>query len=117
MAPSPISAPIVRIGCLSRLRRHSLYIAIDWRATRNRSAIWFPLSAGSQFRLVLKAADHETIPTSELYDAKDNAEDGIESVKKNSALDERTDSAPADDVRVKGRSTDGTTPGWEACDF
>ncbi|WP_057972269.1 YegP family protein [Lysobacter antibioticus] len=45
--------------------------------------------SGSQFRFVLKAGNHETILTSELYNAKSSAEDGIESVKKNSALDER----------------------------
>ena len=45
--------------------------------------------SGSQFRFVLKAGNHETILTSELYNAKGSAEDGIESVKKNSVLDER----------------------------
>lgn len=45
--------------------------------------------SGSQFRFVLKAGNHETILTSELYNSKDSAENGIESVKKNSALDER----------------------------
>lgn len=45
--------------------------------------------SGSQFRFVLKAGNHETILTSEIYNAKGSAEDGIESVKKNSALDER----------------------------
>lgn len=45
--------------------------------------------SGSQFRVVLKAGNHETILTSELYNAKSSAEEGIESVKKNSSLDER----------------------------
>lgn len=45
--------------------------------------------SGSQSRFVLKAGNHETILTSELYNAKGSAVDGIESVKKNSALDER----------------------------
>ena len=45
--------------------------------------------SGSQFRFVLKTGNNETILTSELYNAKGSAEDGIESVKKNSALDER----------------------------
>ncbi|MEI2453444.1 YegP family protein [Lysobacter firmicutimachus] len=37
----------------------------------------------------MKAANRETIPANELYGAKRGAENGIESAKQNSALDER----------------------------
>ena len=52
---------------------------------------WFELitSADGQFRFVLKAANAETILTSELYSTKRAAEGGIASVQTNSALDER----------------------------
>lgn len=46
-------------------------------------------SSDGQFRFVLKAGNGETILTSELYKAKSSALNGIESVKKNAALDER----------------------------
>jgi len=52
---------------------------------------WFELSKSSdgQYRFVLKAGNAETILTSELYKAKDSAENGIESVQKNCTLDDR----------------------------
>jgi uncharacterized protein len=46
-------------------------------------------SSDGQFRFVLKAGNGETILTSELYKQKASALNGIESVKKNAALDER----------------------------
>ncbi len=46
-------------------------------------------SSDGQFRFVLKAGNGETILTSELYKVKSSALNGIESVKKNAALDER----------------------------
>ena len=46
-------------------------------------------SSDGQFRFVLKAGNGETILTSELYKARPSALNGIESVKKNAALDER----------------------------
>ena len=42
-----------------------------------------------QFYFNLKSANGQTILSSEMYKAKKSAENGIESVKKNSALDER----------------------------
>ena len=52
---------------------------------------WYELSKSSngQFRFVLKAANAETILTSELYTTRKGAEDGIASVQANSPLDER----------------------------
>ena len=46
---------------------------------------YFELSKSSdgQFRFALKAGNHETILTSELYKTKAAAENGIESVQKN----------------------------------
>ncbi|MCR2747216.1 YegP family protein [Limnobacter parvus] len=46
---------------------------------------YFELSNSSdgQFRFVLKAGNHETILTSELYKTKAAAQNGIESVQKN----------------------------------
>ena len=46
-------------------------------------------SSDGQFHFVLKASNGETILTSELYKAKASALNGIESVKKNAAHDER----------------------------
>lgn len=45
--------------------------------------------SGVQFRFVLKAGNNETILTSELYTTKQNAVNGIESVRVNSPLDAR----------------------------
>ncbi|MBK7543661.1 MAG: YegP family protein [Candidatus Competibacteraceae bacterium] len=52
---------------------------------------WFELSKSKdgQFRFVLKAGNGEIILSSELYKAKSSAQNGIESVQKNSASDER----------------------------
>ena len=43
--------------------------------------------AGTQFKFVLKAGNHETILSSELYAAKGGAQNGIASVKTNSSND------------------------------
>lgn len=52
---------------------------------------WFELSKSSdgQFRFVLKSGNGETILSSELYQTRSSAENGIASVQANSALDER----------------------------
>jgi uncharacterized protein YegP (UPF0339 family) len=52
---------------------------------------WYELSKSSngQFRFVLKAANAETILTSELYTTRSAAENGIASVQVNSPLEER----------------------------
>jgi len=43
--------------------------------------------SGAQFKFVLKAGNHETILSSELYAAKSSAQNGIASVKTNSSND------------------------------
>lgn len=52
---------------------------------------WFELNKSSdgQYRFVLKAEGGETILTSELYQTKSSAENGIASVRANSSLDAR----------------------------
>lgn len=52
---------------------------------------WFELSTSSdgQYRFVLTAGNGEVILTSELYKARTSAENGIESVRANAALDAR----------------------------
>lgn len=57
---------------------------------------WYELSKSSngQFRFVLKAANAETILSSELYTARSAAESGIASVQANSPLDERYEKKP-----------------------
>ena len=52
---------------------------------------WYEVSKSStgQFRFVLKAANAETILTSELYTTRAAADSGIASVQTNSPLDER----------------------------
>ena len=52
---------------------------------------WFEISKSKdgQFRFVLKAGNAETILTSELYKEKASAQNGIESVQKNSGNDAR----------------------------
>ena len=52
---------------------------------------WYEVSKSSsgQFRFVLKAANAETILTSELYTTRSGADGGIASVQKNSPLAER----------------------------
>lgn len=54
-------------------------------------AAWFELgnSSDGQFRFVLKAGNAETILTSELYKTRVSAENGIASVQKNCAQDDR----------------------------
>jgi uncharacterized protein YegP (UPF0339 family) len=51
----------------------------------------FELSKGSDGRFMfnLKAANHEIILTSQMYESKQSAEEGISSVKENAALKER----------------------------
>jgi len=46
-------------------------------------------AGNNQFMFNLKAGNGEIILTSELYQAKSSAENGIDSVKKNAPLDER----------------------------
>jgi len=52
---------------------------------------WFEISKSKdgQFRFVLKAGNAETILTSELYKEKASAQNGVESVQKNSGNDGR----------------------------
>ncbi|MDO4637410.1 MAG: YegP family protein [Lautropia sp.] len=52
---------------------------------------WFELSKSKdgQFRFVLKAGNAETILTSELYKARDSAQNGIRSVQTHSGNDAR----------------------------
>lgn len=52
---------------------------------------WFELrtSKDGQFRFLLKAGNAEIILTSETYSSRSAAENGIASVQKNAALDER----------------------------
>jgi uncharacterized protein len=54
---------------------------------------WFELSQSTdgQFRFILKAGNGETILTSELYQAKNSAENGIASIQSNSGSAERYD--------------------------
>lgn len=54
---------------------------------------WFELSKSSdgQFRFVLKAGNAETILTSELYQAKPAAMNGIASIQANCSNDDRYD--------------------------
>lgn len=54
---------------------------------------WYGISQAKdgQYHFVLKAGNAETILTSELYKAKASAQNGIESVQKNSADDARYD--------------------------
>jgi len=62
----------------------------------------FVIEKGStgKFRFNLKAGNHEIILTSETYEAKASAENGIESVRTNSQIDDRykrktaTDNSP-----------------------
>lgn len=54
---------------------------------------WFELSKSSndQYRFMLKAGNGEPILTSELYNAKASAENGIASVRANCSNDDRYD--------------------------
>ncbi len=60
---------------------------------------YFELSnaAGSQFKFNLKAANHQVILSSELYKTKASAQDGIASVQKNAASDDRFERKQAKD--------------------
>ena len=62
---------------------------------------WYELhkNAKGEFHFALKSGNAETILTSETYTSKASAENGIESVKTNSALKERFDSKVAKDGR------------------
>lgn len=54
---------------------------------------WYELTKNSkgQYHFVLKAGNAETILSSEVYESKAAAQNGIASVQKNSSLDERYD--------------------------
>lgn len=62
---------------------------------------WYELSKtdNGQFNFVLKAGNAETILRSEQYESKSAAENGIASVQKNCALDERYERKEAADGR------------------
>lgn len=64
---------------------------VGLRARRSEMAATFELSKSSdgQFRFVLKGDNGETVLTSELYQSKASAENGIASVKKNAGHDAR----------------------------
>jgi uncharacterized protein len=63
---------------------------------------WYELSKSSdgQFRFVLKAGNSETILTSELYQAKASAENGIASVQNNCGDDARYDKKTASNGKL-----------------
>jgi uncharacterized protein YegP (UPF0339 family) len=54
-------------------------------------------AAGNQFKFNLKAANHQVILSSELYKTKVSARDGIASVQKNAASDDRFERKQAKD--------------------
>jgi uncharacterized protein YegP (UPF0339 family) len=56
-------------------------------------------AAHDHYRFNLKAGNGQTILTSEAYSSKEEAKHGIESVRVNSALDERYDRRTAKDGR------------------
>jgi uncharacterized protein YegP (UPF0339 family) len=62
---------------------------------------WFELSKNDkgQFHFVLKAGNSEVILRSEQYESRASAENGIASVQKNAAMDERYDRKTASDGR------------------
>lgn len=62
---------------------------------------WFELnkSSNDQYRFVLKAGNGEPILTSELYNAKASAENGIASVQANCSNDDRYDRLEATNGR------------------
>jgi uncharacterized protein len=62
---------------------------------------WFELTknAKGQYAFVLKAANSEVILRSEQYESKSSAQNGIASVQKNAALDERYERKDASDGR------------------
>jgi uncharacterized protein YegP (UPF0339 family) len=61
----------------------------------------FEISKGSDGRFMfnLKATNHEIILTSQMYESKESAEEGISSVKKNAALSERYEELVGTDGR------------------
>ncbi|TAG00982.1 MAG: DUF1508 domain-containing protein [Betaproteobacteria bacterium] len=63
---------------------------------------WYELSKASdgQFRFVLKAGNSETILTSELYQAKGSAENGIASVQNNCGNADRYDEKTASNGKL-----------------
>ncbi len=54
-------------------------------------------AAGAKFKFNLKAANHQVILSSETYNSKGGAEDGIASVKKNAPDDKRYERKVAKD--------------------
>ncbi|MDR1528885.1 MAG: YegP family protein [Burkholderiales bacterium] len=60
---------------------------------------WYELlkSSNKKVYFVLKAANAEVILTSEMYESRASAENGIHSVQKNSPLDERYESKTTSD--------------------
>lgn len=60
---------------------------------------WYELRVNDKgkYRFVLKAANSEIILTSEIYESKSAAENGIASVQKNSPIDERYERLTAKD--------------------
>ena len=55
--------------------------------------------SGTQFKFALKAGNHETILSSELYTSKSSAQNGIASVKTNGGTDERYERKTSKDDR------------------
>jgi uncharacterized protein len=62
---------------------------------------WFEISKNDkgQFHFVLKAGNSEVILRSEQYESRASADNGIASVQKNAALDERYERKTASDGR------------------
>ena len=62
---------------------------------------WFEISKGSsgQYHFVLKAGNGETILSSEHYQAKASAEQGIASIQANCSIDERYEKKESKDGR------------------
>lgn len=71
--------------------------------------------SGTQFRFVLKAGNGETILTSDLYTTKDNAQNGIASVRSNAPYDVRyerknaADGSPMFNLRAPNDQVIGTS--------
>lgn len=66
----------------------------------------------NQFMFNLRAANHEIILTSEAYRTKTSAKRGIESVRKNSAIDAHYERQPSgDQFFFRLRATNGKTIG------
>ncbi len=63
---------------------------------------WFELRQNDKqkYSFVLKASNGEVILTSQTYERRDSAENGIASVKKNSPLDARYDRRTSSDGRA-----------------